>query len=101
MRRASRRGADPEPNAGPGGGYRLSRPPRDIVIGDIIRRLEGRLSDSEGAAPNVTSAGEIAVRIINRKLTEATDQVLEKMTLEDLMEQVSRSGPLPQAMYYI
>jgi hypothetical protein len=39
--------------------------------------------------------------LVNQKLTEATDQVLDDMTLEELMEQVMRLTMGNQAMYYI
>ena len=45
--------------------------------------------------------GEIAVHLINGRLTEATDDVLDHMTLEELLEHVARAGSLQQAMYYI
>src|SRR6185295_16254405 len=46
---ALRRGGFLESKVGSGGGYRLSRAPRDIVVGDVIRRLEGRLSAYKNA----------------------------------------------------
>mgnify|MGYP005839584035 FL=1 len=98
---ALRRGGFLESKVGSGGGYRLSRSPRDMRVGDIIRRLEGRLTLREGASPADQPPGKVAVRLINRKLTEATDQVLDKLTLEDLLEQVQRAGSGQQAMYYI
>jgi Rrf2 family cysteine metabolism transcriptional repressor len=98
---ALRRGGFLESKVGSGGGYRLSRSPREINVGDLIRRLEGRMTIKEGVAPNDMSPGKIAVRLINERLTSAMDDVLDKMTLEDLMEHVSRAGSLQQSMYYI
>lgn len=100
---ALRRGGFLESKVGSGGGYRLSRHPREIRVGDIIRRLEGRLTikESSNGAPAESSPGKVAVRLINQRLTEATDEVLDKMTLEELMEHVQRHGPGQQAMYYI
>lgn len=98
---ALRRGGFLESKVGSGGGYRLSRAPRDIRVGDIIRRLEGRLALKEPSAPTENSPGKIAVRLINQKLTDATDQVLDHMTLDELMDQVSRAAAGQQAMYYI
>jgi Rrf2 family protein len=97
---ALRRGGFLESKVGAGGGYRLSRSPRGIRVGDIIRRLEGRLTLKEQAGPAELSPGEAAVRLLNRKLTEATDAVLDDMTLEELLEQVSRATG-HQSMYYI
>jgi Rrf2 family protein len=97
---ALRRGGFLESKIGREGGYRLSRPPADIRVGDVIRRLEGRLSVKDGAQPTDRSPGEVAVHLLNEKLTEATDAALDDLTLEQLLDHVSRSGSLQQ-MYYI
>jgi hypothetical protein len=47
------------------------------------------------------SPGKIAVRLLNERLTDATDEVLDKMSLEQLMEHVNRAGNVQQSMYYI
>ena len=100
---ALRRGGFLESKVGSGGGYRLTRGPREIVVGDLIRRLEGRLGQrGEGAPPaNDRTPGEIAVHLINDKLTAATDDILDTMTLEQLLEHVNRASSAQQAMYYI
>jgi Rrf2 family protein len=98
---ALRRGGFLESKVGSGGGYRLSRAPREIRVGDIIRRLEGRLTLKEQEPTTETSPGKVAVRLINQKLTEATDEVLDNMTLEELLEHVTRVTTGQQAMYYI
>jgi Rrf2 family transcriptional regulator, cysteine metabolism repressor len=97
---ALRRGGFLESKIGREGGYRLSRSPRDIRVGDVIRRLEGRLSIKEGEQRTERSPGEVAVHLLNEKLTEATDAALDDLTLEQLLEHVNRSGSLQQ-MYYI
>jgi Rrf2 family protein len=100
---ALRRGGFLESKVGSGGGYRLSRHPREISMGDLIRRLEGRLTvqDKKGDFPAETSSGHLAVRFLNRKLTETIDQALDELTLEQLVEQINRAGAGSQAMYYI
>lgn len=98
---ALRRGGFLESKVGSGGGYRLSRAPRDIVVGDVIRRLEGRLSIKETPQPGEHSPGEVAVHLINQKLTEATDDVLDTMTLEQLLDHVNKATGTQQEMYYI
>jgi Rrf2 family protein len=98
---ALRRGDFLESKVGSGGGYRLARPAREIRVGDLIRRLEGRLTIKEAAPRDDISPGEIAVRLINERLTEATDDVLDAMTLEELVEHASKAGNIAQAMYYI
>jgi Rrf2 family protein len=98
---ALRRGGFLESKVGSGGGYKLSRAPREITVGDLIRRLEGRVTLRDPAPANELSPGKLAVRLINDKLTAATDQVLDTMTLEELLEHVNRAGSLQQSMYYI
>ena len=70
-------------------------------MGEIIRRLEGRLALKEAEGGAERSPGRIAVQLINEKLTEATDDVLDDMTLEDLMEHVNRAAAGGQGMYFI
>lgn len=97
---ALRRGGFLESKIGREGGYRLSRAPRDIRVGEVIRRLEGRLTVKEGGNAQDRSPGEVAVHLLNEKLTEATDAALDDLTVEQLLEHVNRSGSLQQ-MYYI
>ncbi len=98
---ALRRGGFLESKVGSGGGYRLSRAPREISVGDLIRRLEGRLTVRQAVSASELSPGEVAVRLINDKLTGATDDVLDAMTLEQLLEHVNRASSSQQEMYYI
>jgi Rrf2 family protein len=99
---ALRRGGFLESKVGSGGGYRLARAPREIRVGDLIRRLEGRLTaGGEHLRPDERSPGQVAVYLINEKLTEATDEVLDQMTLDQLMEHVGRLTNMQQQMYYI
>lgn len=96
-----RRGGFLESKVGSGGGYRLARAPREISVGDIVRRLEGRLQLKEGQAVPDATLGKVAVRLLNQRLTEATDDALDQMSLEDLLDQVTRAGGNTQSMYYI
>ena len=98
---ALRRGGFLESKVGSGGGYRLSRPAADILVGDVIRRLEGRLSTAGVPLGADTTPGEVAAHIINNRLSRATDRALESMTLEQLLEEVARHKDPSHAMYYI
>src|SRR5688572_16123881 len=98
---ALRRGGFLESKIGREGGYRLARPPREIRVGEIIRRLEGRFTLKEGQLGEEMSPGEVAVHLLNERLTSATDEVLDHLTLDQLIEHVNRAGNLQQQMYYI
>src|SRR5689334_12233990 len=95
---ALRRGGFLESKVGSGGGYKLSRAPREISVGDLVRRLEGRLTVKETSVqPTDQTPGEVAVRLLNERLTQATDDVLDELTLEQLVEHANRAGNLQQA----
>jgi Rrf2 family transcriptional regulator, cysteine metabolism repressor len=83
------------------GGYRLSRHPKNILIGDIIARLEGKklVEDDEPPPPN-EKPGEIAVRLVQSQLSDSLRTVLQGMTLATLTEQVAHTTRGGQ-MYYI
>jgi len=98
---ALRRGGFLESKVGSGGGYRLSRDPRQISVGDLIRRLEGRLTVTDPPdPPGETPGGKVAVHLLNKKLTDAIDQTLDQLTLNQLVDHVHRAAG-QQAMYYI
>jgi Rrf2 family protein len=90
-----------ESKVGAGGGYRLSKTPRDVSVGEIIRRLEGRLATKDTSPKSEVSPGAIAVRLLADKLTTATDAVLDELNLEQLLEHVAKAGTQANAMYYI
>lgn len=98
---ALRRGGFLESKVGSGGGYRLTKSPKEIRVGDVIRRLEGRLSVRDDERPQERSPGEIAVHLINQRLTDATDKVLDNITLEELIEDINARSNGQQEMYYI
>jgi Rrf2 family protein len=98
---AMRRGGFLESKVGSGGGYRLARPAREIRVGEVLRRLEGRLTIKEIEPVGDSTPGEIAVRLLNNRLTDATDEVLDNLSLEELMEQVGKAGGTQQELYYI
>lgn len=98
---ALRRGGFLESKIGREGGYRLSRAPKDIPMGDVVRRLEGRLSVMDGKLAEDIAPGEVAVHLLNQRLTRATEEALDEMTLEQLLEHVNKAATQHQEMYYI
>ena len=78
-----------------------ARAPTEIGVGELLRRLEGRLTVDDGKSAQDSSPGEIAVHLLNEQLTDAMSQVLDSMTLDQLMEHVNRAAVRQQQMYYI
>ncbi|MBQ3112072.1 MAG: Rrf2 family transcriptional regulator [Firmicutes bacterium] len=73
------------------GGYRLSRPPQEIKVGEAFRVLEGPLAlisciSEDGATP-CAQGGSCGSRFIWSEVQNAIDAVLDKYSLLDLLEQ--------------
>ena len=74
---------------GPQGGYRLSREPEDYTVGMILRLTEGSLTQVEcaEAEPGACSREDTCVtRKLWKELDEAIRSVVDKYTLEDLVQ---------------
>lgn len=98
---ALRRGGFLESKIGRDGGYKLARAPTEIAVGEVMRRLEGRLAPrSPGLTDNV-SPGELAVHLLNDRLTRATEEALDVLTLGQLVDQAKKCAAEKEEMYYI
>lgn len=76
---------------GPGGGYALARPARDISIGQIVRLLDGPLAPIRCASRTAyrpcndcVSVKECGVRIAMLEVRDAMAKVLDNTSLEDM-----------------
>ncbi len=84
---------------GPGGGYRLARPPEKITLGQVMKCLEGHSLALDMKNPKNLSASSAVVRRLLatlEKAMEAADQILDETSLADLSKPDDRSQ-----MYYI
>ncbi len=80
---------------GPQGGYTLSREPQKYTVGMILRLTEGSLSPVECAASDsvICDREENCVtRILWQKLSDAINDVVDGITLEDLLQWQSAAG---------
>jgi len=90
--RVLRKGGFVKAARGKEGGYTLARPAEEIVIGDVMDTLGGRLFESgfcqshAGQAAICTRSVDCSVRSLWRAVQVAVDQVLSKATLRDLMQ---------------
>ena len=73
---------------GKGGGYRLTRPPEDYTVGEILRLAEGDLSPvaclQEGAKP-CPRAAECRTLPMWKEYYDLTRRYFDGITLADLM----------------
>lgn len=69
------------------GGYVLTRPPNEIMVGDVLRAVDGPLAEVRGLRPEQTSYTGTAVHL--QQLWVATRaavrRVLDEVTLADLV----------------
>lgn len=88
---------------GAGGGYLLTREPSEYTIGEILRTLEGDLSPVSCApgAPCCERSDDCVTREVWQKVQEAVDQVVDGISLADLIErshQICCSHQSPQTL---
>ncbi|MFZ0659278.1 MAG: Rrf2 family transcriptional regulator [Candidatus Binataceae bacterium] len=80
---------------GKGGGYSLGRHPRQISLGHVIRVLDGPLAP----LPCVSRTAYVrcrecrdertcGIRMVMKQVRDATAQILDSTTLEDMLKQV-------------
>lgn len=69
------------------GGYRLVRKPEEYTVGEILRLTEGSLSPVEcaGAGGTCKRQEKCASQILWKRLNDAVYQVVDGVTLEELM----------------
>jgi len=86
---------------GPQGGHVLARPPEHIAMGEVISSLEGSLA-AVGCLDGTIHcglSGKCGQQEIWQIITEASQQVLDKTTISDLL--VRQEARKARAMYYI
>jgi Rrf2 family protein len=78
---------------GQSGGYTLARPAEQIVVGDVLAALGGRLYDDEFCTkhgtenPICTKAVDCAIRSVWQLVQSTVDSVLNHLTLADLLKE--------------
>jgi len=79
----SRRGAD--------GGFRLARPPREVVIADVVRAMDGPLAPTRSVSENFYQPSPVEAsagfHALFRRVRDAIAEILESTTLEDVMKE--------------
>jgi len=84
---------------GPGGGFALSRPASEIVIGSVVRALDGPLAPiacaSRTAYQPCDDCGDLnscAVRLVMTEVRDAMAAVLDGTTLEAMVAKSHAAG---------
>jgi len=91
LMRLLRKGGFVVASRGQSGGYALGRRPREIAVGEVLAFLGGRLYDAgfcdrhKGTALMCTNSINCSIRSLWSSLQFAVDDVVNKMTLDDLL----------------
>jgi Rrf2 family transcriptional regulator, cysteine metabolism repressor len=82
------------------GGYELTRPPEQIVMGDVLLALEGPIAPmicvtDDPSHISCARTGYCTVNLMWVRVRDAIAGALDSMTLADLVPSVARSSGLP------
>lgn len=69
------------------GGYILSREPKDITVGQVLRSLEGDLAPADCLLHDECYKEDgCATKLVLMRIQESIDSVVDSITLEDMVE---------------
>jgi len=76
-------------NRGAQGGYRLSRGPAEITVGDVLRALEGGLNLVDCLEEDDSCGKSCACpsRIVWVKIRDGLNQIVDGITLQDMIDE--------------
>ena len=87
------------------GGYSLAVPPEEITVGDILRALEGSLAPVDCVSENVTNECAewdcCVTRTVWKKIGDKINEVVDSITLQDLIKDYENLNHDKEYMYYI
>lgn len=71
------------------GGYILSRNPKDITVGQVLRSVEGSLAPADCVEHEVDCSkdGDCPTRLVLQKMKDSIDSVVDSITLQDMVEE--------------
>jgi len=75
---------------GPGGGYVLTREPREIAIGEVLRVLEGPVAITNCLDPGAKGCDRVdscVTRMLWKSLGERIEGFLDQISLQELIEE--------------
>ncbi|WP_058486219.1 RrF2 family transcriptional regulator [Defluviitalea phaphyphila] len=87
------------------GGYTLALPPKEITVGDILRSLEGSLTPVDCVGEDPTSQCKewdfCVTKDVWKKIGDKINEVVDSITLEDLIKDYEKINGEKEYMYYI
>lgn len=92
-----------ESKVGAGGGYRLSRPPDQISVSELLDALDpGEPVAHTTIEPKHSTAGGVALHLVSERIEDALGQAIGSLSLAELLSLVQERSPETDgSMYYI
>jgi Rrf2 family protein len=87
------------------GGYELAQSPQNITIGSVLRALEGSLAPVECVGEDdhakCSKSEQCVTRIVWEKIRDKVNEVVDSITLADLIEEYKKYKDNNEYIYYI
>lgn len=99
-----KRGGLVDSKRGAGGGYRLTKPPKEISVGEVIRLIDGPLLPFKCISPvkdptdDCVHEGNCVMSSVWLEVRNAIEKVINNVTFEDLIRRGKKSN---SPMYHI
>lgn len=93
-----------ESKVGAGGGYRLSRPPEQITVNELLSALElpEHTDNSRPQTSDTLTPGAVALDMVHERIEQAMNEAVGELSLADLKAMAETCAPDKRgAMYYI
>jgi Rrf2 family protein len=90
-----KRGRFVESKRGKVGGYLLAKPPSQIKLGQIVRFIDGPIEPITCIEKSYSGCNDIykcVFRKIWQEIAQATSNIIDNITFEDLVSQIKRQG---------
>jgi Rrf2 family protein len=81
------------------GGYKLSRPPARITLGEVIRLIDGDIEPISCVKDKYTDCADrhrCVFKGIWQKVARVTSEIIDNVTFEDLVAQVTKGCAEPE-----
>ncbi len=75
------------------GGYMLSRSPKDITAGDVLRSLEGEMIPADCISDIPSECAKVdscATKLVMVKIKSSIDEVIDSITLQDMLMDINK-----------
>ncbi|RKD34621.1 RrF2 family transcriptional regulator [Thermohalobacter berrensis] len=87
------------------GGYMLAKQPKEITVGEILRALEGNIAPTDCAVEDEEFTCErekhCVTKVVWVKIRDSVNEVIDSITLQDMIDEEKKLSNNDGYMYYI